>query len=79
MKYQKDFETAGEALELLLDEFMADDYEAGVVFGGMLTTLMFRLIVSAPDTSTAIGMITSSMAAGAKLAAEYEENQETQH
>jgi len=40
MKYQKDFETAGEALELLLDEFMADDYEAGVVFGGMLTTLM---------------------------------------
>ena len=69
---EEDYDRAGEEINDLIDELQAEGLNAGAVIGGMLTALIFRLIVSAPDSSTAIGMITSCMANGARIAAEYD-------
>ena len=70
---EADFDRAGDEINALIDEMMDEDLDAGAVLGGMLTALVFRLIVSSPDSTTALGMITSCMAGGARIAAEYEE------
>ena len=74
------FDEAGHRIEELLDEMAKEGHNAGAVMGGALTALVFRLIISSPDSTTAIGMITSCMASGARAAVEYEnENAETTH
>ena len=74
------FDEAGQRVEDLLDEMAKDGHGAGAVMGGALTAIIFRLIISSPDSTTAIGMITSCMASGARAAVEYEnENAETTH
>jgi len=69
---EQDYDRAGEEINALIDELQDEGLNAGAVLGGMLTALVFRLIVSAPDSSSAIGMITSCMANGARIAAEYD-------
>lgn len=69
---EQDYDRAGEEINALIDELQDDGLNAGAVLGGMLTALIFRLIVSSPDSTTAIGMITSCMASGARIAAEYD-------
>lgn len=69
---EEDYDRAGEEINALIDELQDDGLNAGAVLGGMLTALIFRLIVSSPDSTTAIGMITSCMASGARIAAEYD-------
>ena len=69
---EQDYDRAGEEINALIDELQDEGLAAGAVLGGMLTALVFRLIVSAPDSSSAIGMITSCMANGARIAAEYD-------
>tara|TARA_E500000318_G_scaffold112001_2_gene133253 strand:- start:59 stop:298 length:240 start_codon:yes stop_codon:yes gene_type:complete len=77
---EADFDRAGDEINALIDEMMDEDLNAGAVLGGALTAIVFRLIVSSPDSTTAIGMITSCMANGARIAAEYEETEnETYH
>jgi hypothetical protein len=74
------FDEAGQRTEELLDEMASEGHNAGAVMGGALTALVFRLIISSPDSTTAIGMITSCMASGARAAVEYEsEKEETAH
>tara|TARA_Y100000015_G_scaffold28291_1_gene27510 strand:+ start:130 stop:405 length:276 start_codon:yes stop_codon:yes gene_type:complete len=74
------FDEAGHRTEELLDEMASEGHNAGAVMGGALTALVFRLIISSPDSTTAIGMITSCMASGARAAVEYEsEKEETAH
>lgn len=71
---EEQFDYAGTCMNELLDHLNEDDeLNAGAVLGGALTALVFRIIVSSPDSSTAIGMITTAMASGARIAAEYEE------
>lgn len=71
---EEQFDYAGTCMNELLDQLNDDDeLNAGAVLGGALTALVFRIIVSSPDSSTAIGMITTAMASGARIAAEYEE------
>ena len=69
---EEDYDRAGEEINDLIDELQAEGLNAGAVIGGMLTALIFRLIVSAPGSATAICMITSCMANGARIAAEYD-------
>ena len=74
------FDEAGQRTEDLLDEMASEGHNAGAAMGGALTALVFRLIISSPDSTTAIGMITSCMASGARAAVEYEnEKEETAH
>ena len=74
------FDEAGQRVEDLLDEMADEGHNAGAAMGGALTALVFRLIISSPDSTTAIGMITSCMASGARAAVEYEsEKEETAH
>ena len=74
---EEQFDYAGNCMNELLDQLNEDDeLNAGAVLGGALTALVFRIIVSSPDSSTAIGMITTAMASGARIAAEYEEFEE---
>ena len=71
---EEQFDYAGTCMNELLDQLNDDDeLNAGAVLGGARTALVFRIIVSSPDSSTAIGMITTAMASGARIAAEYEE------
>lgn len=72
-KIEKDFDLAGEMINEVLDDFEAGDLDAGAALGGAMTALVFRIILSSPDVSTAMGMITSSMASGAQLAAHYQD------
>jgi len=69
---EKDYDKAGDELNKLVERLEKEGLHAGAVLGGMLTTLIFRLIISSPDSSTAIGMITSCMASGARIAADFE-------
>ena len=71
---EEQFDYAGSCMNELLDQLNEDDeLNAGAVLGGALTAIVFRIIVSSPDSSTAIGMITTAMSTGARIAAEYEE------
>ena len=76
---EEDFNRARDEINDLLDEMMDEDLNAGAVLGGMLTALIIRLIVSSPDAATATGMISSCMATGARIAAEYEAEEGTWH
>ena len=69
---EKDSDKAGDERTKLGEQLEKDGLHAGAVLGGMLTTLIFRLIISSPDSTTAIGMITSCMASGARIAADFE-------
>jgi hypothetical protein len=71
---EKDFNLAGEMIDEVLDDFEASELDAGAALGGAMTALVFRIILSSPDASTAMGMISSSMASGARLAAHFEDD-----
>ena len=74
------FDEAGQRVQDLLEKMSDEGYDVGAVMGGALTAIIFRLIISSPDSTTAIGMITSCMASGARAAVEYEnEKEETAH
>ena len=74
------FDEAGQRVQDLLEKMSDEGYDVGAVMGGALTAIIFRLIISSPDSTTAIGMITSCMASGARAAVEYEnENPKTTH
>ena len=78
---ESDFNYAGDEMNALLDEMEAEGYNAGAVMGGALTALLFRLLVSSPDTNTTMGMLSSAMNQAAVIAAAYnlEEPEETRH
>ena len=78
---ESDFNYAGEEMNALLDELEQDGHNAGAVMGGALTALLFRLLVSSPDTNTTMGMLSSAMNQAAVIAASYnlEEPEETRH
>jgi len=71
----EDFKIAGSRLTDLLEELIEEeDLNEGEVMTGVLSAMIFRLVLASPDISTAIGVITSSMAQGAHMAALYEED-----
>ena len=78
---ESDFNYAGEEMNALLDALEQDGHNAGAVMGGALTALLFRLLVSSPDTNTTMGMLSSAMNQAAVIAAAYnlEEPEETRH
>ena len=76
---ESDFNYAGEEMNALLDELEQDGHNAGAVMGGALTALLFRLIVSSPDNTTAMGMLSSAMGQASFIAASYEHDEETKH
>ena len=78
---ESDFNYAGDQMNALLDELEQDGHNAGAVMGGALTALLFRLLVSSPDTNTTMGMLSSAMNQAAVIAASYnlEEPEETRH
>jgi hypothetical protein len=78
---ESDFNYAGDQMNALLDELEQDGHNAGAVMGGALTALLFRLLVSSPDTNTTMGMLSSAMNQAAVIAAAYnlEEPEETRH
>ena len=80
MDSRDSFDEAGQRVQDLLEKMSDEGYDVGAVMGGALTAIIFRLIISSPDSTTAIGMITSCMASGARAAVEYEnENPKTTH
>tara|TARA_R100001230_G_C5662645_1_gene167300 strand:+ start:843 stop:1085 length:243 start_codon:yes stop_codon:yes gene_type:complete len=80
MDSRDSFDEAGQRVQDLLEKMSDEGYDVGAVMGGALTAIIFRLIISSPDSTTAIGMITSCMASGARAAVDYEnENAETTH
>ena len=78
---ERDFDFAGDQMNALLDEMEQDGHNAGAVMGGALTALLFRLLVSSPDTNTTMGMLSSAMNQAAVIAAAYnlEEPEEKRH
>jgi len=76
---EKDFELASDMMNELLDDFENSDIQAGAAMGGALTALLFRLIVSSPDNTTAMGMLSSAMGQASFIAASYEHDEETKH
>ena len=76
---ESDFNYAGEEMNALLDELEQDGHNAGAVMGGALTALLFRLMVSSPDTNTTMGMLSSAMNQAASIAAAYNYDEETKH
>lgn len=76
---ESDFNYAGDEMNALLDEMVAEGYNAGAVMGGALTALLFRLMVSSPDTNTTMGMLSSAMNQAAVIAAAYDYDEETKH
>jgi len=76
---ESDFNYAGDEMNSLLDEMEAEGYNAGAVMGGALTALLFRLMVSSPDTNTTMGMLSSAMNQAAVIAAAYDHEEETRH
>lgn len=76
---ERDFDFAGDQMNALLDEMEQDGHNAGAVMGGALTALLFRLMVSSPDTNTTMGMLSSAMNQAAIIAAAYDYEAETKH
>jgi len=76
---EHDFDIAGDHMNALLDELEQDGYNAGAVMGGALTALLFRLMVSSPDSNTTMGMLSSAMNQAAVIAAAYDYGEETKH
>jgi uncharacterized transporter YbjL len=76
---ERDFDFAGDQMNALLDEMEQDGHNAGAVMGGALTALLFRLMVSSPDTNTTMGMLSSAMNQAAVIAAAYDYDEETKH
>jgi|TARA_R100001460_G_scaffold1672_2_gene6104 hypothetical protein len=76
---EKDFDLASDMMNELLDDFDASDLQAGAAMGGALTALLFRLMVSSPDNSTTMGMLSSAMNQAATFASAYEVEEETKH
>jgi len=76
---ERDFDFAGDQMNALLDEMEQDGHNAGAVMGGALTALLFRLLVSSPDTNTTMGMLSSAMNQAASIAAAYNYDEETKH
>ena len=74
---KNDFDFAGDQMNALLDEMEQDGHNAGAVMGGALTALLFRLMVSSPDTNTTMGMLSSAMNQAAVIAAAYDYDEET--
>jgi len=70
---EKDFDLASEMMNELLDDFENSDIQAGAAMGGALTALIFRLILSSPDESTTLGMLSSAMSHAAAAAASTED------
>ena len=58
---EKDFDLASDMMNELLDDFENSNIQAGAAMGGALTALLFRLIVSSPDNTTSMGMLSSAM------------------
>ena len=65
----KDFNLASDMMNELLDDFENSDMQAGAAIGGALTAILFRLILSSPDESTTLGMLSSAMNHAAVAAA----------
>lgn len=76
---EKDFDLASDMMNELLDDFDHSGMQAGAAMGGALTALIFRLILSSPDESTTLGMLSSAMSHAAVAAASVEEDEETKH
>ena len=76
---EKDFDLASDMMNELLDDFDHADMQAGAAMGGALTALIFRLILSSPDESTTLGMLSSAMSHAAVAAASVEEDEATKH
>jgi hypothetical protein len=76
---ERDFDFAGDQMNALLDEMEQDGHNAGAVMGGALTALLFRLMVSSPDSNTTMGMLSSAMNQAAVIAAAYDYDEETKH
>ena len=76
---EEDFDYAGDQMNALLDEMEQDGHNAGAVMGGALTALLFRLMVSSPDSNTTMGMLSSAMNQAAVIAAAYDYDEETKH
>ena len=76
---EHDFDYAGDQMNALLDEMEQDGHNAGAVMGGALTALLFRLMVSSPDSNTTMGMLSSAMNQAASIAAAYNYDEETKH
>ena len=74
---ERDFDYAGDQMNALLDELEQDGHNAGAVMGGALTALLFRLMVSSPDSNTTMGMLSSAMNQAAVIAAAYDYEEET--
>ena len=76
---EHDFDYAGDQMNALLDEMEQDGHNAGAAMGGALTALLFRLMVSSPDSNTTMGMLSSAMNQAAVIAAAYDYDEETKH
>ena len=60
-KYEEDFLIANTEIIRLLDNLDRDELEAGAALGGVLTGALYHLIMNAPDSSTAIAMLSTCL------------------
>tara|TARA_B110000879_G_scaffold211737_1_gene305377 strand:+ start:205 stop:498 length:294 start_codon:yes stop_codon:yes gene_type:complete len=67
---RKDFYTAAELAAEMLEEFNTMGLAQGPAIGGALTQLMTQLLIMSPDTSSAIGLLSSCMSNAAAHAEE---------
>jgi hypothetical protein len=78
-KMEQDFDIAGDMINELIDDFDSRNLDAGASMGGALTAILFRLMISCPDKSTAMGMLASALAQASLMTAGYEADESTKH
>jgi len=60
-KAHDDFFAAATATVAMLEEFQAQDLNAGAAIGGALTQILTHLIDVSPDASSAMGLLSSCL------------------
>lgn len=58
-KYEEDFLIANTEIIRLFDNLDKDELETGAALGGVLTGALYHLISNAPDSATAIAMLST--------------------
>lgn len=77
---EKDFQKTADIINSAIDEMENEDANMAAVFSAALSTVMVRLVLSAPDAEVAQELIHSSLERGARLACLMEKQfKETKH
>ena len=60
-KYEEDFLIANTEIIRLFDNLDRDELETGAALGGVLTGALYHLMRNAPDSATAIAMLSTCL------------------